>query len=296
MTELIEVRELTKYYGEVRGIEDVTMSVGRGEKFGFLGPNGAGKSTLIRVLLGFLKPTSGEARLLGYDVTDRQELVEAKRALGHVPSDVDFYDGLTGDAMLDYFARFRSDQRREELLELFPVPIDRAVDTYSRGNRQKLALVQAFMHDPDLVVMDEPTSGLDPLVQNRFYEFLERERDRGVTIFFSSHNLPEVRRVCSRVGIIRDGQLVALEDIGDLLEKSGKVVRVDVAEPVGLEDFSFPGVVSASVDEQGYLELVLSGGFEELIDRLAPYTIRDLEVRETSLEDAFIHLYDDSTA
>jgi ABC-2 type transport system ATP-binding protein len=318
----IEITNLSKYYGDVRGADELTFSVERGEIFGFLGPNGAGKSTTIRMLLGLLKPTRGEARLLGYDVTDRTELVEAKRNLGYLPSDVAFYDRVTGAEILDYFERIRGQTRRDELLERFPVPLDRNVKAYSSGNRQKLAIVATFMHDPDLVIMDEPTSGLDPLVQNEFYDLLDEQRERGKTTFFSSHILSEVRRVCDRVGIIRDGELIELDTVEGILDASGTVVRVRLAEFPDPEALRFPGVSSvervdggpgetavddvggaeASVgagrsrpdDAGGTYQLVLSREFDALIDRLGEYTVEDLDVRETAIEDVFMHFYDGS--
>ncbi|WP_338728790.1 ABC transporter ATP-binding protein [Haladaptatus sp. DJG-WS-42] len=292
MTALIETDGLTKFYGEVRGIEDLSFSVEEGTIFGFLGPNGAGKSTTIRTLLGLLHPTSGEARLLGHDVTDTNALTQAKQEIGHIPGDFHFYRNTTGEKVLDYFARLRGDDRREELLELFPVPADRKVKAYSRGNRQKLAIVQAFMHDPRLVIMDEPTSGLDPLVQETFYDFLLAEQEQGVTTFFSTHILSEVRKICERVAIIRDGKLVALEDIDTLLEKSGKVVRVSLAEDVDPETFMMPGIARTELDEAGYLRLIVTENYDGLIDELAKYTVQDVDIRETSIEDVFLHFYD----
>ncbi|SEO23202.1 ABC-2 type transport system ATP-binding protein [Halogranum amylolyticum] len=287
----IELSGLTKYYGDVCGIEDLTLTVDRGEIFGFLGPNGAGKSTAIRTFLGFLRPTAGEAYLLGTPVSDRRALIEVKREIGHIPGDFAFYDSLTGRRHLDYFERLRGGDRREELERLFPAPFDRKVRTYSRGNRQKLAIVQAFMHDPTLVVMDEPTAGLDPLVQQTFYEFLEAERDRGVTTLFSSHVLSEVRRVCDRVAVIRNGRLAAVEEIDALLRKSGKVVRASLAERPPVESFDLPGVVRGEYESGGVLRLVVNGGYDELLDRLAGYTVEDVEIREASLEDVFMHFY-----
>ena len=154
----IELDSLTKYYGDVRGVEDLTFSVDRGETFGFLGPNGAGKSTAIRLLLGLLKPTDGTASLFGATVSDRNELRTVKARLGYLPSDVTFYSRVTGREVLDHFGQLRGEKRREELLERFPVPIDRPVTTYSSGNEQKLAIVAAFMHEPDLAIMDEPSA------------------------------------------------------------------------------------------------------------------------------------------
>jgi ABC-2 type transport system ATP-binding protein len=300
----IEVTNLSKYYGDVRGADALTFDVERGEIFGFLGPNGAGKSTTIRMLLGLLKPTSGEARLLGSDVTDRNELVEAKRNLGYLPSDVAFYDRASGEGILDYFGRVRGEERRDELLDRFPVPLDRNIKAYSSGNRQKLAIVATFMHDPDLVIMDEPTSGLDPLVQNEFYDLLDEQRERGKTSFFSSHILSEVRRVCDRVGIIRDGRLIELDTVEGLLETSGTVVRVRLAESPDPEALRFPGVSSVERMDDGRAgsggdggasyHLVFSREFDALIDRLDEYAVEDLEVREAAIEDVFMHFYDGS--
>ena len=294
-TPVIELEGLTKYYGDVRGVEDLSFEVDAGEIFGFLGPNGAGKSTTIRLLLGLLKPTAGSARLLGRDVTDRRALLEAKARIGHIPDDVTFYERLTGERILDFFASLRGDDRREELLERFPVPAERPVGDYSSGNRQKLAIVQAFMHDPDFLVMDEPTTGLDPLLQNEFYALLEEERDRGVSVFFSSHILSEVRRVCDRVAIIREGHLVALENIHALLEKSGMVATATLAESPDPGVFEMAGVSQVGL-EDGTYTIILSGNYDGLIERLADYHVESLSIRETSLEDVFMHFYDDGTA
>ncbi|ELY95797.1 ABC transporter ATP-binding protein [Natrialba taiwanensis] len=286
----IEFNSVTKYYGDVRGVEDLTFTVERGEIFGFLGPNGAGKSTAIRVLLGLLKPTGGEASLLGRDVTDRNGLRDAKRHLGYLPSDVTFYGRVTGTEVLDYFARIRGDARREELLERFPVPLDRNVKAYSSGNRQKLAIVAAFMHDPELAIMDEPTSGLDPLVQNEFYELLEERQEAGQTAFFSSHILSEVHRVCDRIGIIKNGRLIELDSVKSILADGGTIATVRLAEEPPAAALEFPGV--AHVNRQdGEYRLVLSREFGALVHRLSEYTVLDLEVREADIEDVFMHFY-----
>ncbi len=289
-TGVIEIEGLTKYYGDVKGIEDLSFAVEEGEIFGFLGPNGAGKSTTIRLLFGLLNPTDGTASLLGNDVTERKALQAVKHRLGYIPDDGAFYQRLTGERLLDYFGRLKGDERRDELLDRFPIPENRPVKEYSRGNKQKLAIVQAFMHDPDLLIMDEPTSGLDPLLQNEFYELLDEEKAAGVTCLFSSHILSEVRRVCDRVAIVRDGELVTLEDIDTLLAKSGKVVTVALEESPPVEDLQFEGVAEAT-REDGRYHLILTENFDGLIDSLAAYSINDLSVRETSLEDVFMHFY-----
>jgi ABC-2 type transport system ATP-binding protein len=286
----IVLDDLSKHFGDVRAVDGVSFGVERGEIFGFLGPNGAGKSTTIRTLLGFLHPTAGESRVFGVDSTDRDGMREAKREIGYLPSDVQFYEGVTGAEALDYYGSLKGDERREELLEDFPVPLDRKVKTYSRGNRQKLAIVQAFMHEPDLLVMDEPTSGLDPLVQERFYDFLDREAARGATVFFSTHILGEVRRMCDRVAIIREGRLVTVETIDDLLAKSGKVVRVETPDPVDPGDFAFDGVARTEATDGG-LRLLVTGNYDALLDRLSALHVTDLDVRETAIEDIFMHFY-----
>jgi len=242
----LEVEGLTKDYGEVLANDDVTFAVEEGEVFGYLGPNGAGKTTTIRTMMGFQSPTSGGGTVLGHDVTDEADLIAAKRRIGYLPANPAFDEGVTGREILNLHASIKGDERRAELLETFDPPIDRKVRDYSTGNVQKLGLVQAFMHDPDLVVMDEPTAGLDPLMQRAFNDFVEAEKERGLTVFLSSHVLSEVRRVCDRVGIIRQGRLVTTERIEDLLHRTGKFVRVRVAGEVGAAAFDLDGVHDVS--------------------------------------------------
>jgi ABC-2 type transport system ATP-binding protein len=294
VTAPIHLADLHKHFGGVKAVDGVSLTVEQGEIFGFLGPNGAGKSTTIRTLLGFLHPTSGTARVFGTDSTDRAGMREIKTELGYLPSDVQFPEGVTGREALDYYASLKGDERREDLLDDFPVPLDRKIKTYSRGNRQKLAIVQAFMHEPDLLVMDEPTAGLDPLVQERFYDFLDSEVERGATVFFSTHILSEVRRMCERVAIIRAGQLVTVETIDDLLSKSGKVVHVRSPDALAPDDFRFEGVASAETEDGG-LRLLVTGNYDELLGRLTEYHVTDLDVRETAIEDVFMHFYDEGT-
>jgi ABC-2 type transport system ATP-binding protein len=284
---------LTKYYGEIRGIDDLTFTVEEGEIFGFLGPNGAGKTTTIRTLMGFMAPTAGDATVLGRDVTDPAALREAKADVGYLPGEPTFDEDVTGRRVLDYHAELKSDVRRGYLLDLFDPPLDREIGEYSRGNRQMLAIVAAFMHDPSLAVMDEPTSGLDPLKQEGFNDFLRAERDRGTTVFFSSHVLSEVRKVCDRVGIIREGRLVELADVEDLLTRSGRLVTVDVAEDVTPAEFRFPGVHDLAVS--GSVRFVFTGDYDRLLDRLSSLTVRDLEVTEAPLEDVFMRFYGGET-
>ena len=296
---------LTKYYGDVRGIEDLSLSVEEGEVFGFLGPNGAGKTTAIRTLMGFQSPTSGSATVLDADVTDAEALRAARARVGYLPSEPGFDERVTGRRLLEYHGSLRGDVRSDELLELFDPPLDRPVGDYSRGNRQMLAIVLAFMHDPDLLIMDEPTSGLDPLKQETFLEFVRSERERGTTFFFSSHVLSEVRKVCDRVGIIRDGRLVEVATVDDLLDRSGKQVRITLGDSVDGEAFDLPGAHDVTVGgrtqragddrEDGVttVSFTYTGGYEPLLRRLLDHDLRDLSIEEAPLEDVFMRFYDE---
>ncbi|WP_053948024.1 ABC transporter ATP-binding protein [Halolamina sediminis] len=298
---------LTKYYGDVRGIEDLTLSVEEGEVFGFLGPNGAGKTTAIRTLLGFQSPTRGSAAVLGADVADAAALREARARVGYLPSEPGFDERVTGRRLLEYHGALRGDTRSDELLELFHPPLDRPVGDYSRGNRQMLAIVLAFMHDPDLLIMDEPTSGLDPLKQETFLEFVRTERERGTTFFFSSHILSEVRKVCDRVGIIRDGRLVEVSTVDSLLDRSGKQVRVTLGDSPDEGAFDLPGAHDVTVGGRTQLgddgdadradgltavSFTYTGGYEPLLRALLDHDLRDLAIEEAPLEDVFMRFYD----
>jgi ABC-2 type transport system ATP-binding protein len=287
---VIDVSNLSKHYGDVRANDGLTFTIEEGEIFGYIGPNGAGKTTTIRLLLGFLSPTAGRATVFGHDVRERDQLRQAKSRIGYLPSDPGFEETVTGGEYLDYQASLKGDSRRAELLDLFDPPLDRRIREYSRGNRQMLGIVQAFMHDPDLVVMDEPTSGLDPLKQESFNGFLREERRRGLTALFSSHILGEVRRVCDRVGIIRAGELVAVEQIDTLLGRGGKRVRVHLAEGETLGDFAAEGVLDLERFEDG-AQFTFTGDYNDLVAALAEYDILDLEIEEAPLEDVLMHFY-----
>ncbi len=289
---VIRIDDLTKRYGEVAANDGVSFDVEAGEIFGYLGPNGAGKTTTIRLLLGLIGPTSGTAEVLGADIRDRRALTEAKANVGYLPDTLGFEERLTGRDALDFFARMRGDERREEVLELFEPPLDRRIETYSAGNRRMLGIVQAFMHDPALVILDEPTSGLDPLKQERMHAFLEDERDAGKTIFFSSHVLSEVQRVCDRVGIIREGELVALEDVETLLKRGGKDVRVQLAEPFDEGRF----VTSEMIDVEtvdSTVHFTYAGDPAALLEHLVGFEIKDVGIGDPRLEDVFKHYYGD---
>lgn len=295
----IEIDGLTKDYGDVLANDDLTFEVETGEVFGYLGPNGAGKTTTIRTLLGFISPTSGYARVLGHDVTDEGALIDAKRRVGYLSDEPGFDEDATGTRILDLHAAVKGDDRRDELLELFDPPLDRPVRDYSRGNVQKLGIVTTFMHDPDLVVLDEPTSGLDPLLQQRFAEFIRGEQRDGVTVFFSSHVLSEVRRLCDRVGIIRDGQLAAVEPIDSLLERTGKSVTIHVDDPVptsaldidGVHDTEYGELAGDGSDTFRECTFTFTGDINVLLTRLSGYELLDLSIQEAPLEEVFLKFY-----
>jgi ABC-2 type transport system ATP-binding protein len=245
----IETEGLTKVYGAERGIEDVTLAVEAGEVFGFLGPNGAGKTTTIRTLLDLLHPTRGSARILGLD--SRRDSVAIRERLGNLPGDFGYGKHASGREALALLARLRGVEdlsRAEELARRVRADLERPLGRLSRGNRQKVGLILAVFHRPDVLVLDEPTSGLDPLMQEEFLALAREERDRGCAVFISSHELDEVERVCDRVGIIRGGRLIAVERVDDLLGKTidQRRVKVEFSDPVDLDVVrAMPGVASA---------------------------------------------------
>jgi len=228
---------LTKSYGRRRGIEDLTMTVEPGEIYGFLGPNGAGKTTTIRTLLDLLHPTAGTARIFGLD--SRRDSVAIRRRLGNLPGDFGFGRQTTGKEALALLSRLRGVDRldrAEDLARRFRADLERPLGHLSRGNRQKVGLILSVFHEPDLLILDEPTSGLDPLMQEEFLALISEERERGCTVFLSSHELDEVERVCDRVGIIRDGRLITVERVADLVGRTQRRVTVEFAEPIDLDD------------------------------------------------------------
>ena len=307
----ISVSSLTKDYGDLRANDSLSFEVESGEVFGYLGPNGAGKTTTIRTLLGLIRPTDGTAEVLGADVRDEAALVEAKRRIGYLPANPAFDEGVTGRELLDLHGAVKGADRLEPLLDRFAPPLTRPIRQLSTGEVQKLGLVQAFMHDPDLVIMDEPTSGLDPLMQRSFNEFIAAEQERGTTVFMSSHVLGEVRRVCDRVAVLRAGRLVTIEAVENLLRRSGKTVRLRAAEPIDPAALEFDGVHDAEVhavdhdgeaDEGGFVfggearivseaTLTYTGDINRLLDVVAAYDLVDLEVEEAPLEDVFMRFY-----
>src|SRR5262245_5779943 len=279
---------------DILALEDLTIAVREGEIFGFLGPNGAGKSTTIRLLLGYLHPGSGSAAVLGRDIV--RDSVEIRRRVGYLPGGIALYDSLTGERLLDYLGDLtgRPPVRRKDLLdrlELSSRTLDRPVRDYSRGMRQKIGIIQALQHDPELAILDEPTEGLDPLMQRSFYDILDELRVAGRTIFFSSHVLSEVERVCDRVAIVRQGRLVALQDVASLLEHRKRNVEIRAAEGDFPALEGVPGVSSIARAADGRLTCQLDGDVGPFLAALAGHRIVDLTIEPAHLEEAFLELY-----
>jgi ABC-2 type transport system ATP-binding protein len=294
MADVIAVERLTKSYGRSRGVVDLTFSVTQGEVFGYLGPNGAGKTTTIRTLLDLIRPTAGHASVFGLD--PRREAAEIHRRAGYLPGEFGLYDTLTGAEYLAYLAALRGDVDPRDIRELadrFRLDLDQRIRSLSHGNRQKLALIQAFIHRPELLILDEPTQGLDPLMQQEFYELLSEIRTEGRTVFLSSHVMPEVERVCDRVGIIREGRLVTVEDVGELRSKEIRVLEAHMAKHVGVEPFAIlPGVQEAT-SEGELLRVTIAGPMDPLVKELARHEVVDLVSHQPTLEDIFLTFYGD---
>jgi len=291
-TSAISTQGLTKHYGSVQALSGLTLDVRQGEIFGFLGPNGSGKSTTIRTLLGFLHATSGEASVLGMDVA--RESVEIRRLTGYLPGGIALYDSLTGEQVLDYLVDMqgREPYRRGELcerLELSASVLKRKVRDYSRGMRQKIGVVQALQHDPELAILDEPTEGLDPLMQQAFYRILDELRREGRTVFFSSHVLSEVERLCDRVAIIRAGHLMAIHDVTELLARRRRRVTLRW-RGVAPDPTSLPGLEDAEVDGNRMIG-TLSGEVAGFVRAIASPNLEDLTIEPASLEEAFLEYY-----
>ncbi len=290
---VIDITDLTKFYGKSRGIENVNLEVGRGEVFGFIGPNGAGKSTTIRILMNLIFPTGGSARILGMDVVSKTK--EIKRKTGYIPSDANAYSYMEVEEFLNYFARFYNIKdgpaRIKELTSLFELDLRRKISDLSTGNRKKVSIVQSLVHRPVLLIMDEPTTGLDPLMQSLFFDLLRKENQRGMTIFFSSHILGEVQMFCRRVAIIKEGKIIQLEDIDTLRKKQLKKVTIEFDEQVKPENLSFPGVVNLITGPGNSLSFMFSGNINGLVSFLSGSVINNLMIEEPSLDEIFMHYY-----
>jgi ABC-2 type transport system ATP-binding protein len=293
MTDIaIRTQGLVKTYGKTRGLAGLELEVHTGEVYGFLGPNGAGKTTTIRLLLDLIRPTSGSAQVLGID--PQVEGVELRRRLGYLAGDFLVDGRQTGRELLTYLANLRGGAPKDRigaLAERLDLDLDRKIKGLSRGNRQKIGVVQAFMHDPELLILDEPTSGLDPFLQQEFATMAREATAEGRTVFMSSHIMSEVQQVADRVGIIRQGRLVTVETVEDLRERSMRRVTINFDAPVSVEEFaSVPGVRDLSVDGP-VLRCHLDGVADALVKAAARHTVVTLSIEEADLEELFFHHY-----
>lgn len=291
---IIEIDKLTKYYGASKGIEDLSLHVEKGEIFGYLGPNGAGKTTTIRCLLGLIFPTGGKATVLDHDIV--RDSYAIRQHTGYIPGDLNLYPKMTGTETLEYFSRFRPDKKpvlKKNLVKRFDLDLSKRTKELSRGNKQKLIIVMALMHDPDLLILDEPTLGLDPLMQKEFYAVLKEFKERGKTVFLSSHILPDVEKTCERVGIVKDGKMVAIEDVRSVETKKIRHVEVTFLDAVKKEEFDIDGVTITQSNEHEY-KLKVKGMIDPVIKVLANHQVADTIIEHASLEEIFLEFYGES--
>ncbi len=287
----IETAALTKYYGRARGIIDVNLQVEEGEIFGFVGPNGAGKSTTIRTLLNFIFPSSGSARIFGLDVC--RDSVRIRKMVGYLGGETGYYDDLTVEGLLRYMASFHGaafSAGIRELAEVFEIELQKKIYSLSLGNKRKVGLIQALLHRPRLLILDEPTGGLDPLMQRRLFEVLQEENSRGTTVFFSSHILSEVQRLCHRVAIIKEGRVIRVEEIDRLRRDQFTNVRITFQQGA-VPRLELPGITHQQ-EVNGALHLFFNGDVNELLRLLVRYPIDELRMEEPSLEEIFMHYYE----
>lgn len=288
---IIEVRNLKKYFGKTKAIDDITFNVSSGESFGFLGPNGAGKTTTIRCLMSFICPTSGEVKLFGQSPVTGSTVY---RDIGYLPGSIKLYDSWTGEEHIQFVRKLKKLEKMPDSLiqKLNFNPLIKA-KTLSTGNRQKLGIILALMARPKLLILDEPTNGLDPLLQTTIYQLFEDLKKEGTTIFISSHNLPEVERLCSKVGIIKEGKLVALEKIGEMESKRMHQVKITFNEVVEEGEFADDGVEILE-KYNDCLKLNVKGDLNPLLKKLTQKNIKDLEISHASLEEVFLEFYRNS--
>ncbi|SDZ65778.1 ABC-2 type transport system ATP-binding protein [Evansella caseinilytica] len=287
---VVELKSVTKNYQGNRGITDVTFTINEGEVFGFIGPNGAGKSTTIRTLLNFIHPTSGSATIFGKDIV--KESKEIKKLVGYLPSEVHYYDDMKAIDLLKYSAglhNYHNDKRIHELANKLQLDLNKKIEDLSFGNRKKVGIIQALLHEPKLLILDEPTGGLDPLMQNIFFDLLKEENKKGVTIFFSSHILSEVQKLCDRVAIIKEGELIKVEKVETLTQNNIKKVSLLLTKEANL-GLNMEGILSKEKNGDDY-QLLFNGEISSLLTMLAPLEVKDILIEEPTLDEIFMHYY-----
>ncbi len=288
---VIELNQLTKYYGQHKGIENISFDVMQGEIFGFIGPNGAGKSTTIRTLLGLIFPTRGSAKIFGKDII--QEGPQIRSQIGYLPSEVFYYDKMKVIDLLQYAASFYNKDctaRIKSLSELMELNLNRRIEDLSYGNRKKVGIVQGLLHEPDLVFLDEPTSGLDPLMQKKFFQLIHEENARGATVFFSSHILSEDQQLCNRVAIIKSGEIVAFEEIEELRKNNYKKITLQTDH---LNHHLLPMEQITNLETKDQMtRFFYRGDSSQLIKGLSRLALTDVLIEDPTLEEIFMHYYE----
>jgi ABC-2 type transport system ATP-binding protein len=287
---VIEIENLTKNYGRSRGVVDVNLAVEEGEIFGFIGPNGAGKSTTIRTLLGLIYPTSGKATIFGKSCIEHPEV---KREVGYLPSEVFYYDNMKVIDLLKYSASFYPKdcgKRINELAEIMDLDLKKKIDDLSFGNKKKVGIVQGLLHEPRLIILDEPTSGLDPLMQQKFFELIRQENQKGATVFFSSHILSEVQRMCSRVALIKEGRIIKLEKMSALHENNYKSFKIEAKSDITGDYFNISGVSKLEI-KGNTADFILKGNINPVMKRIAELELANILIEEPDLEEIFLHYY-----
>ncbi len=288
---IIEIENLSKYYGKHRGIESVTFNVEEKEIFGFIGPNGAGKSTTIRTILGLIHPTGGHAKIFGKDCIKESHVIA--KDIGYVPSEAFYYENMTVKELLKYSAdlyqRDCSD-RFNELVERLKLDIERKIADLSFGNKRKVGIVAALQHSPKLIILDEPTNGLDPLIKEEFFKLLKEENKLGATILYSSHVLSEVQKICHKVAIIKEGKIINIQDINELRENSYKKIDLTAENIIDKSYFEEEGI--AALQQRGNkASFIYKGDIGTMLERINDLKVNDLFIEEPSLEEVFLHYY-----
>ncbi len=289
MKNILEIKNLTKYYGKTLAVKDLTLELKEGEIFGFIGPNGAGKSTTIRSVMNLINKTKGEVYFLGETLS--KDNLKLKEQIGYLPSEVFLYEELTVKEMLDYHESFYKkdlSKKRKELVKKLKLDESKKIEDLSLGNQKKLGIVLAFMHEPKLLILDEPTSGLDPIMQQVFYDLLIEEKEKGTTIFYSTHILSEISKICDRVGIIKEGKLLKVESIKELQSKNLNIVTIKSND---IEDIIKKIKIDVEKLDENTIKFKNTLSSDELIKLLSNYKIEKLLIEEPTLEDIFLHYY-----
>ncbi len=288
---IIEINGLTKYYGKALGIKDVNLTINEGEIFGFIGPNGAGKSTTIRILMGLIYPTLGNAKIFGKDVVKFG--ADIRKDIGYLPSEIFYYDKMKVKDLLNYSASFYDkdcSKKIKELSEIMELDLERKIEDLSYGNKKKVGIVQGLLHEPKLIILDEPTGGLDPLMQHKFFEIIKEENRKGATIFFSSHILSEVQQLCDRVAIIKDGSIIQVADVKTLREDNYKKIAV-YGKDVEADVFKINGVTNLQTKENK-TSFFYKGDINIILLALTKVVAADVKIEEPTLEEIFMHYYE----